>query len=61
MYSRHLILLTGLQCTVCSRLKDPLPGDKLTPEEVEEMIAEADKDGDGVLNYEEFVKMLTTD
>ena len=25
------------------------------------MITEADKDGDGVLNYEEFVKMLTTD
>ena len=30
-------------------------------EEVEEMINEADKDGDGVLNYEEFVKMLTSD
>ena len=25
------------------------------------MINEADKDGDGVLNYEEFVRMLTTD
>ena len=37
------------------------PGDKLSKEEVEEMINEADKDGDGVLNYEEFVKMLTTD
>jgi len=36
-------------------------GDKLSNEEVEEMINEADKDGDGVLNYEEFVKMLTTD
>ena len=36
-------------------------GDKLTEEEVEEMINEADKDGDGVLNYEEFVKMLTTE
>ena len=39
----------------------PIPGDKLSKEEVEEMITEADKDGDGVLNYEEFVKMLTTD
>jgi len=36
-------------------------GDKLTTEEVEEMINEADKDGDGVLNYEEFVTMLTAD
>jgi len=36
-------------------------GDKLSEAEVEEMIAEADKDGDGTLNYEEFVKMLTTD
>lgn len=39
----------------------PIPGDKLSDAEVEEMIAEADKDGDGTLNYEEFVKMLTTD
>ena len=39
----------------------PLEGDKLSDAEVEEMIAEADKDGDGTLNYEEFVKMLTTD
>ena len=38
-----------------------LSGDKLSDAEVEEMIAEADKDGDGTLNYEEFVKMLTTD
>ena len=38
-----------------------IPGDKLSDAEVEEMIAEADKDGDGTLNYEEFVKMLTTD
>ena len=36
-------------------------GDKLSDAEVEEMIAEADKDGDGTLNYEEFVRMLTTD
>ena len=39
----------------------PIEGDKLSDAEVEEMIAEADKDGDGTLNYEEFVKMLTTD
>ena len=38
-----------------------ISGDKLSLEECQEMINEADKDGDGVLNYEEFVKMLTTD
>jgi Ca2+-binding EF-hand superfamily protein len=33
-------------------------GEKLTEEEVEEMIREADVDGDGQVNYEEFVKMM---
>ena len=35
-------------------------GEKLTDEEVDEMIAEADIDGDGEINYEEFVKMMTS-
>ena len=34
-------------------------GEKLTDGEVEEMIREADIDGDGEVNYEEFVQMMT--
>ena len=34
-------------------------GEKLTEEEIEEMIMEADIDGDGQINYEEFVKLVT--
>ncbi|CAH9095493.1 unnamed protein product [Cuscuta epithymum] len=33
-------------------------GEKLTEEEVEEMIREADLDGDGQVNYDEFVTMM---
>lgn len=33
-------------------------GEKLTQEEVDEMIREADIDGDGQINYEEFVTMM---
>ncbi|KAJ9185846.1 hypothetical protein P3X46_005433 [Hevea brasiliensis] len=33
-------------------------GEKLTDEEVELMIREADLDGDGQVNYEEFVRMM---
>jgi len=34
-------------------------GEKLTDEEIEEMIREADKDGDGEVDYDEFVKMMS--
>lgn len=34
-------------------------GEKLSDEEVDEMIREADIDGDGQINYEEFVKMMS--
>uniref|UniRef100_A0A7N0TUG2 EF-hand domain-containing protein n=1 Tax=Kalanchoe fedtschenkoi TaxID=63787 RepID=A0A7N0TUG2_KALFE len=35
-------------------------GEKLTEDEVEQMIREADLDGDGQVNYEEFVIMMMT-
>lgn len=33
-------------------------GEKLTEEEVEAMVKEADIDGDGEINYDEFVRMM---
>ena len=35
-------------------------GEKLTDEEVDKIIREADIDGDGQVNYEEFVTMMTS-
>ncbi|XP_035213789.1 calmodulin-A-like isoform X1 [Stegodyphus dumicola] len=35
-------------------------GEKLTDEEVDDMIKEADLDGDGLVNYNEFVFILTS-
>ena len=42
-------LLTGITRSI---------GEKLTDNEVDEMIREADVDGDGQINYEEFVKVI---
>ena len=36
-------------------------GEKLTEEEVDDVIGEGDVDNDGQLNYEEFVKMMVSD
>ena len=33
-------------------------GDKLTDKEAEDLLAEIDKDKDGVIDYQEFTKML---
>ena len=33
-------------------------GERLSDEEVGQMIKEADLDGDGLVNYEEFVRMM---
>ena len=33
-------------------------GEKLTPNEIKEIMKEADQDGDGSIDYAEFVKLL---
>ena len=47
-----LISATGLKHAMISL------GEKITDEEADEMIKEADIDGDGYINYEEFVRMI---
>ena len=60
------MLMAAIVCVLCrasssfsaAELRHAMTnlGDKLTDEEVDEMIREADVDGDGQINYEEFVK-----
>ena len=50
-YSFHLVFRRHVMTNL---------GEKLTDEEVDEMIREADIDGDGQVNYEEFVTMMTS-
>ena len=48
----------GLIATAELKLIMMTIGDKMTEAEADEMIHEADIDDDGVINYEEFVRMM---
>ena len=57
---RHLMTHIGKNCWKKIIVSLCL-GDKLPEQFVDELIDKADKNGDGALNYEEFVKMLTSE
>lgn len=59
--ARRFLKMCTVTCfNVCVQLRHVMTnlGEKLTDEEVDEMIREADVDGDGQVNYEEFVRMM---
>ena len=52
-----LLVFSHLICVQLRHVMTNL-GETLTDEEVDEMIREADMDGDGQVTYEEFVRMM---
>ena len=54
----HLLTVSGLVRRAELRRVLTIIGEELTDEDVDEMIRYADIDGDGQINYEEFVKMM---
>merc|ERR1712083_629578 len=56
----HVINRDGNDCISAAELRHIMTnlGETLTDEEVDEMIREADVDGDGQINYEEFANWL---
>jgi Ca2+-binding EF-hand superfamily protein len=46
----------------CSLTSSPilLIGETVTPDELKEMVLSADVDGDGMINYEEFLKIMVS-
>lgn len=52
--------IDGNGCISANELKYVLAnvGEKLTEEEIEEMIRETDTDGDGLIDYKEFIRIL---
>ena len=53
----NYFLVLFLFCLDLTRILETL-GDKLAPVETQEMMILADEDGDGNINYEEFISML---
>lgn len=59
-FSRYIYYILTKHACYISQLRNVMInlGERLTDEEAEQMIREADLDGDGVVSYEEFVRMM---